>query len=218
MRIMLVDDSPVVRLGLRTLLETEPDLEVVAEAGDGDEALALAAEHQPEVVLLDVRMPRRDGLSVVAELVTRSTVLMVTFSDEHEGIRRALADGAAGYLVHGTFDAAALSSLVRAARAGVVTLTAPAQAALSAPPMPTPPTSPQQRSSGAAHGLSPRQVEVMDLVASGLGNGEIAKTLFLAEKTVKNHINQIFAALGVSSRAEAIVYWLRLQAQAEGTQ
>lgn len=203
MRVLVVDDNAVVRLGLRTLLESEPDISVVGEASDGDEALRLARQVAPDVVLLDVRMPRRDGLSAVAELSGLSRVLMLTFSDEQDGIRRAMADGACGYLVHGTFDASVLASMVRSAAAGVITLTATAARALGDADQPS--TAPPRRH--LVEHMSPRQVEVMELVAQGRSNREIAASLFLAEKTVKNHINQIFASLGVTTRAEAIVAW-----------
>lgn len=197
----VVDDSDIMRKGLVTLLETDAGLEVVGQAADGDEGLDLVRRTSPDVLLLDVRMPRRDGLSIVGEVATLTRVLMLTFTDDDASIRRALADGAAGYLIHGTFDADSLAHMVRAAASGAAPFSDAALRAL-------------QRGSTAAPetrdalGLSVRQVEVMDLIAQGRSNGDIAGHLFLAEKTVKNHINQIFAVLGVSTRAEAIVRWL----------
>ncbi len=203
LRVLLVDDSPVVRVGLKALLATDPSLEVVGEAGDGDAALAAADRLDPDVVLLDVRMPGRDGLSVVRELAASAKVLMLTFSDERHVIQQALADGASGYLVHGTFDADSLGHMIRSAAAGSGSFSGPAlQVLLSG--QGTASDVPDRSSLG----LSERQAEVMDLIAQGRGNRDIAKELFLAEKTVKNHINQIFAVLGVTSRAEAIVLWL----------
>ncbi|PWJ26414.1 LuxR family two component transcriptional regulator [Branchiibius hedensis] len=204
--VLIVDDSPVVRTGLRALIGTEPDLAVVGEASNGDEAIRMAAATRPDVVLLDVRMPRRDGLSVVAELAGSSAVLMLTFTDDPSVISQALSAGAVGYLVHGTFDASALSHMIRGAAAGVGAFSGPALAALRT-------TAQVEAPSGlrdGGHSLSPRQVEVMDLVAEGRSNSDIARTLFVAEKTVKNHINQIFASLCVSSRAEAIAAWVGL--------
>ena len=197
----VVDDSDIMRKGLVTLLETDAGLEVVGQAADGDEGLDLVRRTSPDVLLLDVRMPRRDGLSIVGEVATLTRVLMLTFTDDDASIRRALADGAAGYLIHGTFDADSLAHMVRAAASGAAPFS---DAALRALPRGST-AAPETRD---ALGLSVRQVEVMDLIAQGRSNGDIAGHLFLAEKTVKNHINQIFAVLGVSTRAEAIVRWL----------
>jgi DNA-binding NarL/FixJ family response regulator len=214
LRVLVVDDSPVVRMGLKALLSTEDDLQVVGEAGDGGEALARAGDLSPDVVLLDVRMPTRDGVSVISDLASTATVIMMTFTDESHVIQEALRRGASGYLVHGTFDAAFLASMIRQCAAGAGAFSGPALAALrgGAPTAVTvdaaePPTAPSP--SVRAGSLSPRQVEVMDLVAEGKSNPQIAQELFLAEKTVKNHINAIFAELGVATRAEAIVQWLR---------
>lgn len=203
--VAIVDDSSVMRRGIRALLETDDELEVVGEAGNGDEALALVTRQRPDVVLLDVRMPQRDGLSVVGQLAERTHVLMLTFSDENDVILTALEAGAIGYLVHGTFDADRLSAMVRAAAEGTGSLSGPALAALRSG---RPPAEAEAGPEPSAMGLSGRQVEVMDLVSTGAANGNIAKELFLSEKTVKNHINQIFAKLGVTTRAEAIVVWL----------
>lgn len=211
LRVLVVDDSPVVRMGLRALLATEDDLEVVGEAGDGNEALELAAELAPAVVLLDVRMPVRDGVSVITELAETATVIMMTFTDESHVIHEALNRGASGYLVHGTFDAQFLAAMIRQCAAGAGAFSGPALVALrggsgqrsTKSPDPAPGEVPRSTT------LSRRQAEVMELVAGGRSNQQIAAELFLAEKTVKNHINAIFAELGVETRAEAIVLWLR---------
>ena len=217
LRILIVDDSPVVRMGLQALLSTEEDLEIVGEASDGDEAITIAAQVEPDVVLLDVRMPHRDGVSVITELSTTAAVVMMTFTDEAHVIQDALRRGASGYLVHGTFDAQFLASMIRQCAAGAGAFSGPALAALRSGPGEAPgvPTASVAVASDGADTrarrvgrLSPRQVEVMDLVATGRTNQQIAGELFLAEKTVKNHINAIFAELGVESRAAAIVAWL----------
>lgn len=205
--VVLVDDSPIVRTGLRALLEAEDGLAVVGEAGDGDEALALVDEVGPDCVLLDVRMPSRDGLSVVTEVSRTSTVIMMTFTDDSTTIHSALRQGASGYLVHGTFDTAGVASMIRQCVGGGGAFSGPALAALRTAPGLEEMPDPAPASGPDRHGLSTRQVEVMEQVAAGRSNGQIARELFLAEKTVKNHINAIFAALGVSSRAEAMVVW-----------
>lgn len=208
--VVIVDDSPIVRAGLRALLDVEEHLSVVAEAGSADEALCTVATHRADCVLLDVRMPGRDGLSVVAELSSRATVIMLTFSDEPATIQGALREGASGYLVHGTFDADTLASMIRQCVGGGGAFSGPALSALRGGGVASPAQSPVVEgatSPADVPGLSARQVEVMDLVAAGRSNGQIAGELFVAEKTVKNHINAIFAALGTSTRAEAIVLW-----------
>ncbi|MGL4743969.1 MAG: response regulator [Dermatophilaceae bacterium] len=198
--VCIVDDSAVMRRGVRSLIETDDELAIVGEAGNGAEALQVVRQTAPDVVLLDVRMPERDGLSVVRELAETAHVVMLTFSDETEVILHALEEGAIGYLVHGTFGAEGLAAMVRAAAEGTGALSGPALDALRAGH-----TLPVAR---AGFGLSDRQAEVMDLIAAGRGNREIAKHLFVSEKTVKNHINQIFPKLAVTTRAEAIVAWL----------
>lgn len=203
-RIVIVDDSAIVRTGLRTLIGLDEALEIVGEAEDGDEAVELVTRTRPDVTLLDVRMPRRDGLSTLTDIAGITRVVMLTFTDEPATIHRALRDGALGYLVHGTFDADSLAATIRAVAAGSGAFSGPALDVLrggSAAPAP----GERPRST---FGLSARQAEVMGLIAAGRSNVEIAKELFLAEKTVKNHINQIFAILGVTSRAQAIVLWL----------
>lgn len=234
LRILIADDNPVIRMGLRILLEAEPDLTVVAEAADGDQAIAAAAQHAPDVVLLDVRMPGRGGLDTLPALVGSACVLMLTSSEEDETIRAALTAGARGYLVYGTVDETAIVQSIRtAARGGSVlsagvarALLAPAQAHHGSievgsvqPPaaQPSPATAARPATQPAAargpirlpgEALSEREVAVMDLLAAGRSNAEIAQVLFLAPKTVKNHINRIFAKLQVSSRGQAMALWL----------
>ncbi|WP_217995905.1 response regulator [Kribbia dieselivorans] len=203
-RVLIVDDNAIVRMGIRSLLESEDDLVVVGEAADGEEALRAAAQYRPDVVLLDVRMPKRDGVSVVRELAAAAAVLMLTFTDEAEIVRQAVTEGAAGYLVHGTFDAATLAQSVRSAAIGSGSFTAGALAALRND-LASPPAAGLRSGN---HGLSRRQAEVMDAIAAGRSNGQIARDLFLSEKTVKNHINAIFMRLEVTTRAEAIAVWL----------
>lgn len=203
--VVIVDDNDVIRSGLRSLLDASDAVHVVGEAGDGDEALEQVRALQPDVVLLDVRMPRRDGVAVAAEISGTTKVLMLTYGDAPDVVRAALTAGAVGYLVHGTFRAEQLEGAVLAVAAGssvfsqVATdvlreaLTAPAVAASTARP---------------DVGLSPREAEVMELIAAGLTNAEISGRCFLSEKTVKNHVNHIFAKLAVRSRAEAVATWL----------
>jgi DNA-binding NarL/FixJ family response regulator len=205
--VLVVDDNAVVRSGLCGLMEASAELHVVGEAWDGERAVELTRALLPDVVLLDVRMPRRDGVSAAREISSISRVLMMTFTDDHQVIREAVAAGASGYLVHGAFDAADLvSSILAVARGSGVFSTEALQALRGAPAAEPLPALPPERPD---LGLSERQTEIMELISSGLSNGEIAARCYLSEKTVKNHINRIFAALGVRTRGEAIALWFR---------
>ncbi len=202
-RVAIVDDSDVIRRGLRSLLDTSPLLEVVGEAGDGDAAVDLLQREVPDVVLLDVRMPRRDGVSVATAVRgSRTKVLMLTYSDAPDVVRAAVSAGAVGYLVHGTFGADQLVSHVLSVAEGSSVFSPAAtdvlREALGQP----------GRDARPDVGLSPREAEVMELIAAGLSNAEVSRRCFLAEKTVKNHVNHIFAKLGVRTRAEAVATWL----------
>jgi DNA-binding NarL/FixJ family response regulator len=208
--VLVVDDNAIVRKGLCGLLEAADGVHIVGEASDGEQAERMARQLQPDVTLLDVRMPRRDGIQAVAEVSRHSTVIMLTFTDEPENIRRAIESGASGYLVHGSFDADSLAHTVRAAALGGGAFSRQALEAIRAGTASTPEPRPEDllRERRRLHGLSDRQGEIMDLISKGLGNGDIAARCFLSEKTVKNHINAIFAKLGVTSRGEAIALWL----------
>jgi DNA-binding NarL/FixJ family response regulator len=200
-RVAIADDNAVVRMGIRSLLGTADDVVVVGEAGDGLAAVALAKAKKPDVMLLDVRMPRQDGVVSAREMTAHTSVLMLTYSDSAEVIAAAVHAGALGYLVHGNFTEEELLSAVRMAARGFGTFSAQAVASLSRPVA--------TAASRAAHyGLSEREADVMELVAQGAANSAIARTLFISEKTVKNHINHIFAKLGVTSRGHAVALWL----------
>ncbi len=204
--VLIADDNPVIRIGLRQLLSAEPATELVGEAADGAEALRLARERQPDVVLLDVRMPGTSGLEVLPELATFTCVLMLTSSEEDETVRAAVRHGARGYLVYGSFDENSVVQNILAAAGGGSVFSASAVRVLAGPP-PTP-DSVQAADPAVAALLSEREVGVMQLLAAGRTNGEIAAQLFLAPKTVKNHVNRIFAKLGVTSRAQAVAVWV----------
>jgi len=204
--VVVVDDNAVIRMGLRSLIEATPSLRLVGEAGDGDAAVRVVRETVPDVVLLDVRMPRRDGVQVAAEVSRWSKVLMLTYSDAPDVVRAAVGAGASGYLVHGQFAAHELERTVLAVAGGSFVLSPVAAEAMRAgwgapPAVPAAPSRPDV-------GLSAREAEVMELIARGRSNSQIAAECFLAEKTVKNHVNHIFAKLGVRTRAEAVSLWL----------
>ncbi|CCK27764.1 two-component system response regulator [Streptomyces davaonensis JCM 4913] len=230
LRVVVADDNPVVRAGLTALLSGREDIKVVAEAADGREAYEAARRHRPDVVLLDVQMPGVDGIAALPYLVKLAPVMMLTYSRESETVEEALRRGANGYLVHGEFTAAELVEAVRGLNEGKPHFTATAAEALLTqlrrstdshphmePPAPTPnkasPLSQVQPSMGQSSGrkrfqLSTREAEIMDLIASGMTNHQIAATCFISEKTVKNHINRIFAKLHSTTRAQATAKWL----------
>ncbi len=213
-RVLIADDNPVVRAGLAALLATTEDLEVVAEAVDGREALVLTRSHSPDVVLLDVRMPGVDGISALPHLVRLAPVLMLTYSQESDLVREALLLGAGGYLVHGEFTSDDLVRAVRDVRVGRAHFTPTAANALvtelraSSQQQRTVGQSSERIHNSVVFGLSSREVEIMDLIASGMNNQRIAAACFISEKTVKNHINRIFAKLQSTTRSEAIARWL----------
>ncbi|MFJ4581692.1 response regulator [Streptomyces echinatus] len=230
LRLLVADDNPVVRAGLSALLSGRCDTTVVAEASDGREAYEAALRHRPDVILLDVRMPGVDGISALPHLVRLAPVMMLTYSHETETVREALRLGAGGYLVHGEFTTEQLVRAVRdvregrphvtpgAARALLATLREDA-AAHSSPQLPPisgdpPPKSLSQlqpsmgQSFRSRFQLSTREAEIMDLIASGMTNQQIAAACFISEKTVKNHINRIFAKLHTTTRSQATAKWL----------
>lgn len=201
-RVLIVDDNPVVRMGLRNLLDAQESIVVVGEAEDGESAVRMNRQLGPDVVLCDVRMPGLDGVGAATQMAPTTNVVMLTYTDDLDTIRATIAAGAKGYLVHGAHQPDEIvAAVVSAANGSSVLGPAAAQALLNvAAPAPT-----VDRS---GWGLTGREVEVMELVAKGLSNRDIAKACFLAEKTVKNHINNIFPKLAVSTRAEAISLWL----------
>ncbi|WP_424884753.1 response regulator [Streptomyces sp. SAI-126] len=230
-RIVVADDNPVVRAGLTALLSGHADITVVAEAADGREAYEAASRHRPDVVLLDVRMPGVDGITALPYLVPIAPVLMLTYSGEPRTVQEALRGGADGYLVHGEFTVDQLVEAVRDTVRGRTHLTPTAAGALVTqlrdanahvdPHLP-PPVNPiplkglsqlqssvgQSSSDRSRSQLSAREAEIMDLIASGMTNQQIAAACFISEKTVKNHINRIFAKLHSTSRSEAAAKWL----------
>ncbi|MEU9173963.1 response regulator transcription factor [Streptomyces sp. NPDC048420] len=232
-RIVVADDNPVIRAGLTALLSGREDITVVAEAADGREAYEAARRHRPDVILLDVRMPGVDGISALPHLVPIAPVLMLTYSGEPETVREALRRGADGYLVHGEFTTDQLVTAVKDTKEGRSHITPTATAALLAQlrepgatahvtaqlPAAVSTISPQglsqlqplvgqSLSDRSRFQLSAREAEIMDLIATGITNQQIAAACFISEKTVKNHINRIFAKLHSTSRSEAAAKWL----------
>jgi DNA-binding NarL/FixJ family response regulator len=193
-RILIVDDHPVVRAGLAGLLSSQPDFEVVGEAGDGQEALNMLERLEPDVVLMDLRMPGMDGVSAIRRIRSqrKSQVLVLTTFDTDAEIVQAVEAGATGYLLKDV----AREELFRAVR-----LTAKGEAVLS-PPIAARLLG-RMRSASEEH-LSNRELEVLGLVAKGFSNKEIARRLHISEATVKTHLLHTFGKLGVDDRTAAV--------------
>ena len=208
-RVVVADDQAIIRDGLVTVLGLLPDVEVVGSAADGAEAVALAVSERPDVILMDLRMPGLDGVGATERIVREapgSAVLVLTTFADDDSILTALRAGARGYL---TKDAgrAELASAVRAVARGQATFAPEVGARIIGSltsAAPAKPTDPAGALVERFPTLTRREAEVLDLVADGLSNGEIASALFVGGSTVKTHINAIFAKLGVASRAQAI--------------
>jgi DNA-binding NarL/FixJ family response regulator len=208
-RVLVADDNAVIRQGVRALLEAAgDDLEVVGDAATGREAVDRCGELQPDVVLLDIRMPVMDGVAAAGLLAHSTRVLMLTYSEDEPMVLAAIRAGAHGYLVHGRFAPEELAQAVRDVHAGRTVLS-PAVAPVvfealrrehSEPLGPLAVTGPDA--------LTAREREVMSLVAQGLPNKLVARRLVISEKTVKNHIRAIYEKLGAGNRTEAAAIWL----------
>ena len=201
--VVVADDQTAVREGLALMLSLLDDVVVVGEAADGEQALALVAEHAPDVVLMDLRMPRLDGVRATARIRAEhpgtQVVVLTTYADD-EHILGALRAGARGYL---TKDAGRLqiAQAVRAAAAGQSILDPQVQQRLLAAAQVAAPARP-----ALPDDVTVREAEVLKLIAAGLSNREIAERLYVTEATVKSHINRLFAKIGVRDRAQAVRY------------
>ena len=228
-RLLVVDDHPVVRQGLRTFLETRPDFEVVGEAGDGETAVAEAARLRPDVILMDLVMPGVGGLEAIGRIRAAepgARILVLTSFASADQVMPALRAGAAGYLLKDAAPAE-VEAAIRAVHRGeglldpAVTATVLAEVARPGEPGPDPaattapvgsPAAPSPAASAdpGFASLTPREREVLGLLGRGLTNAAIARELFVAEKTVKTHVSSILAKLRLADRTQAALYAARL--------
>ncbi|MDY7079672.1 MAG: response regulator transcription factor [Chloroflexota bacterium] len=206
--VVVVDDHPVVRAGMRAILDTATDVTIVAEGASGADALRLVARHRPDVLVLDVNLPDTNGVEVTRQLRDQgaaTSILVLTVHDDSQTVLGLLENGATGYVLKDE----ALETLVSAVRAAArdESWLSPAVArqvvrravGQDAPPSPEPPSPP----------LTPRETEVLRLLAQGLDNEAIAQHLVVTRRTIQNHVSNIYGKLGVASRTEAALYAIR---------
>jgi DNA-binding NarL/FixJ family response regulator len=210
-RTLIVDDHALFRRGLEMVLEAEPDIELVGEASDGEEAVLRAGESTPDVILMDIRMPRSSGIEAcraLKELVPSAKIVMLTISDEEEDLFEAIRAGASGYLlkdipldeVAGTVRAVnGGQSLINPSMAGKLLTEFAALARRDE----------EETRQVPAPKLTEREIQVLRLVARGMNNRDIAKELFISENTVKNHVRNILEKLQIHSRMEAVMVAVR---------
>ena len=209
-RVLVVDDHALFRRGLQMVLEQEPDIEVVGEASDGAEAVETAAETLPDIVLMDVRMPKRGGIdacTAIKDAVPSAKIIMLTISDEEADLYDAIKAGAMGYLLK-EISIEEVAGAIRAVNGGQ-SLISPSMASKLLTEFASMIKKGDERQQLPTPRLTDREMEVLKLVARGLNNRDIAKELFISENTVKNHIRNILEKLQLHSRMEAVVYAVR---------
>lgn len=204
-RLLLVDDQAIIREGLRNLLQAQADLEVVGEASQGQDAIERAIALQPDVILMDIRMPVMDGVAAtraLSEQLPSAKILVLTTFDDDDYVAEAMQQGAKGYLLKDT-PSREIAEAIRSVHKGYThmgpglfekMLARPIIAETAAPEMPP-----------ELEELTPREREVLDLIAQGCSNKEIAERLYITERTVKNHVNSILSRLGVRDRTQAAI-------------
>jgi DNA-binding NarL/FixJ family response regulator len=205
-RVLLCDDHALVRSGFRMILEAREDIEVVGEAEDGAQALELARRRRPDVILMDVRMPRLDGVEATRRLVeegSEARILILTTFDLDEYVYEALRAGASGFLLK-DLQAAQLVEAIRVVARGEALLAPTVTRRLLDRFAHTLPDSSRTAPAALAE-LTERELEVLTLLASGLSNAELAERLFLSETTVKTHVSSILRKLGLRDRVQAVV-------------
>jgi DNA-binding NarL/FixJ family response regulator len=212
--VLIVDDQPLQRLGFRMLLEANPDTEVVGEAGHGGEAVRMAAELRPDVILMDVRMPGMDGIEATRRVVSagdRSRVLILTTFDLDEYAHEALRAGASGFLLKDAHPEELLAGIRAVASGDAVIAPALTRRLLDAYAQHLPKRSPEGPAPAPAtddpriRALTEREHEILVAIGQGWTNGEIAERLFLSESTVKTHVGRVLAKVGARDRIQAVI-------------
>jgi DNA-binding NarL/FixJ family response regulator len=209
-RVLIADDAPLFRRGLYVVLSTEPNIEVVAEAENGEEAIAKAEESAPDVVLMDVRMPRINGIDAARAIRDSSPatkIIMLTVSDEDDDLYEAIKAGANSYLLK-EVSVEEVPEAIRAVVQGQ-SLISPSMASKLLNEYTTLAKRAEEKSQYPAPALTSRELEVLKLVAKGQSNREIGEDLFISENTVKNHVRNILEKLHLHSRMEAVIYAVR---------
>ncbi len=210
LRVLIVDDHALFRKGLQLVLDNEPDIDVVGEGSDGLEAVERAQELMPDVILMDVRMPKRSGIEAtqeIRELLPHVKILMLTISDEEADLYEAIKAGASGYLLK-EINTEEVADAIRTVWAGQSRIS-PSMAAKLLAEFQAMSKRAEERIAVPTPRLTDREMEVLRLVAQGMNNRDIAKDLFISENTVKNHIRNILEKLQLHSRMEAVVYAVR---------
>jgi DNA-binding NarL/FixJ family response regulator len=210
LRVLIVDDHALFRRGLQMVLKQEDDIDVVGEAGDGHEAVGKAQELMPDVILMDVRMPRRSGIEAtqqIKDVMPHVKILMLTISDEEADLYDAIKAGASGYLLK-EISIDEVADAIRSVWQGQSRIS-PSMASKLLTEFAAMSKRADERQQLPAPRLTDREMEVLKLVAQGLNNRDIAKELFISENTVKNHIRNILEKLHLHSRMEAVVYAVR---------
>lgn len=210
LRVLIVDDHALFRRGLFMVLEQEPDIEVVGEASDGAEAVNKSQELMPDVVLMDVRMPKRSGIEAAGEikdLLPHAKILMLTISDDEGDLYEAIKAGASGYLLK-EISIEEVADAIRSVWAGQSRIS-PSMASKLLTEFAAMSKRADEKRQVPPPRLTDREMEVLSLVAEGLNNRDIGQRLFISENTVKNHIRNILEKLHLHSRMEAVVYAVR---------
>jgi DNA-binding NarL/FixJ family response regulator len=213
LKLLIADDERLFRQSLRILLETAKDIKVVAEAADGQEAVIKCRETEPDIALLDVRMPKMDGIKaakLIAALAPRTKILMLSIQDDDEKIASAIKAGAKGYILKDT-DRTEFIEIIRHAHVGKIQLS-PYLAQLTSEPPPDnegPPKDDRERRFSEKYRLTDLELKVLQLVAEGLNNEEISRVTHVARETIKGYLKGLFRKLQVKNRTEAAVLAVR---------
>ena len=209
-KVLIVDDHALFRRGLQMVLENEPDIDVVGEGGDGQEAIDMAEKSTPDVVLMDVRMPKHSGIEAtrqIKDMLPSTKILMLTISDEEGDLYEAIKAGASGYLLK-EISIEEVADAVRSVHQGQ-SLISPSMASKLLTEFAAMVKRADERTQVPGPRLTERELEVLKLVAKGLNNRDIGSELFISENTVKNHVRNILEKLHLHSRMEAVMYALR---------